>query len=210
MGKRIGFIDAIRGLAMLLVVIGHVLVFSFIDEGNMFFRILCGELQIPLFFMVSGFLMSVPRHGFWSFVGKKAFLLCVPAAIFMAAYVWKDSGDYIAAWVDSYKMGYWFTFTLFQFVVLYAVLKFASRAMKLSRSAEAVMLVAVGVVALYASVWCMREEHTYAVIPLLGLVQFKSFIYFLIGTLIAEHGLLAKGLSDKEIKAGGQFWRLAL
>lgn len=203
MGKRIGYIDAMRGLAMLLVVIGHVFVFTFKDEGNMLFRILSGELQIPLFFMVSGFLMSVPRHGFWSFVGKKAFLLCVPAAIFMAAYVWKDSGDYIAAWVDSYKMGYWFTFTLFQFVVLYAVLKFASRAMKLSRSAEAVMLVAVGVVALYASVWCMREEHTYAVIPLLGLVQFKSFIYFLIGTLIAEHGLLAKGLSDKEIKAGG-------
>ena len=203
MGKRIGYIDAMRGLAMLLVVIGHIFYFSFCDKTNIIFRILSEELQIPLFFMVSGFLMSVPGRGFWSFVGKKAFLLCVPAAIFMAAYVWNDGGDYVSAWVDSYKGGYWFTFTLFQFVVVYAVLKLASRAMKLSRAAEAVMLVAVGVVALYASVWCMREEHTYAVIPLLGLVQFKSFIYFLAGTLIAEHGLLAKGLSDKEIKVGG-------
>lgn len=203
MGKRIGYVDAMRGLAMLLVVIGHVMLFTLKDEGNMLFRILSGELQIPLFFMVSGFLVSVPGRGVWSFVGKKAFLLCVPAAIFMAAYVWKDGGDYVAAWVDSYKDGYWFTFTLFQFVAVYAVLKLVSRAVKLGRVAEGVLLVAVGVVALYASVWCMREEHTYAVIPLLGLVQFKSFIYFLTGTLIAEHGLLAKGLSDKEIKVGG-------
>ena len=203
MGKRIGYVDAMRGLAMLLVVIGHVMLFTFKDEGNMLFRILSAELQIPLFFMVSGFLVSVPGRGVWSFVGKKAFLLCVPAAIFMAAYVWKDGGDYVAAWVDSYKDGYWFTFTLFQFVAVYAVLKLVSRAVKLGRVAEGVLLVAVGVVALYASVWCMREEHTYAVIPLLGLVQFKSLIYFFIGTLIAEWGLLAKGLSENEIKVGG-------
>lgn len=203
MEKRIGYIDAMRGLAMLFVVIGHVMLFSFKDEGNMLFRILSCELQIPLFFMVSGFMMRVPELGFWSYIGKKAFLLCVPAAIFMAVYVWKDGADYMAAWVDSNKGGYWFTFSLFQFVVVYAVLKLALRAMKLRRAVESVILLVVSVVVLYASVWCMREEHNYAVIPLLGLVHFKSFIYFVAGTLLAEWGILTKSLSDKEIKVGG-------
>lgn len=63
MGKRIGYVDAMRGLAMLLVVIGHVFYFSFCDKTNIIFRILSEELQIPLFFMVSGFLMSVPGRG---------------------------------------------------------------------------------------------------------------------------------------------------
>lgn len=207
MGKRIGFIDAMRGLAMLLVVIGHVFVFSFIDEGNMFFRILCGELQIPLFFMVSGFLMNMPSHGFWKFLGKKTFLLFVPAALFMALYVWMKGNNYISAWIDSNKGGYWFTFSLFQFVAVYTVLKLVSQKMKFSRIAEKVFLVAVSVVILYASVWCMREEHNNAVIPLLGLVHFKSFIYFVVGTQIAECGLLSRGLSGKEITNGGGHYR---
>ena len=75
--------------------------------------------------------------------------------------------------------------------------------MKLSRISERVFLVAVSLVVLNASVWCVREEHNYAVIPLLGLVQFKSFIYFVVGTQIAECGLLGRGLSGKKITNGG-------
>ena len=40
MGKRIGYVDAMRGLAMLLVVIGHVMLFTLKDEGNMLFAVL--------------------------------------------------------------------------------------------------------------------------------------------------------------------------
>ena len=83
MGKRIGFIDAMRGLAMLLVVIGHVLNFSVCHLDNAIMRILSDEVEIPLFFMVSGFLVNIPKSGFWKFLGKKAFLLFVPAAVFM-------------------------------------------------------------------------------------------------------------------------------
>ena len=203
MGKRIGFIDAMRGLAMLLVVIGHVLNFSVCHLDNAIMRILSDEVEIPLFFMVSGFLVNIPKSGFWKFLGKKAFLLFVPAAVFMALYVWMEGSNYISAWIDSYKGGYWFTFSLFQFVAVYAVLKLVSQAMKLSRISERVFLVAVSVVILYASVWCLREEHNYAVIPLLGLVHFKSFIYFVVGTQIAECGLLGRGLSSKEVTNGG-------
>ena len=207
MGKRIGYIDAMRGLAMLLVVIGHVFYFSLCHLDNVIMRILSEEVEVPLFFMVSGFLVNIPKCGFWKFLGKKAFLLFVPAALFMALYVWMEGSNYISSWIDSNKGGYWFTFSLFQFVAVYTVLKLVSQKMKLSRIAEKVFLLAVSVVILYASVWCMREEHNNAVIPLLGLVQFKSFIYFVVGTQIAECGLLGRGLSGKEITNGGGHYR---
>lgn len=195
-----------RGLAMLLVVIGHVFYFSLCHLDNVIMQILSEEVEVPLFFMVSGFLVNIPKCGFWEFLGKKAFLLFVPAALFMALYVWMKGSNYISAWIDSYKGGYWFTFSLFQFVAVYTVLKLVSQKMKFSRIAEKVFLVAVSVVILYASVWCMREEHNNAVIPLLGLVHFKSFIYFVVGTQIAECGLLGRDLSSKEVSNGGGYY----
>lgn len=191
MKKRIEYLDAMRGLAMLFVVLGHVFTFSFKDGGNIIFRILSCELQIPLFFMVSGFFVRVPETGYWSFLRKKAFLLCVPAAIFMAAFVWTYDYNYISAWVDSDKFGYWFTFSLFEFILLYTALKFVSRRMKLGHNADNALISAVSVVVLYASVWCIRMENVYPVIKLLGLVQFKSFIYFVLGTILAERKVLA-------------------
>ena len=55
--NRIGYIDEMRGFAMCLVVIGHVFLFSFNIEAQGFISsFLCGTLQLPLFFMISGFL----------------------------------------------------------------------------------------------------------------------------------------------------------
>lgn len=190
MKNRIEYIDAMRGLAVFFVVIGHVFSYSIKGPRNVISCILSLELQIPLFFMVSGFFVRVPETGYWSFLRKKAFLLCVPAAIFMAAFVWTYDYNYISAWVDSYKFGYWFTFSLFEFILLYTALKFVSRRMKLGHNADNALISAVSVVVLYASVWCIRMENVYPVIKLLGLVQFKSFIYFVLGAILAERKML--------------------
>lgn len=186
MVKRLEYIDAMRGLAMVLVVVGHVFLFAFKDAGNALFRGLNAEIEVPLFFMVSGYLMKVPEHRYLSFFKKKAFLLCVPAAIFMAVYVWMNGYDYLSAWIDSAKYGYWFTFSLFEFIVLYVALKYAARKIKPGFYAEQLLLFVISVVILFASVWCMRQEDNYFIIPLLGLTQFKFFIYFVFGAILAE------------------------
>ena len=58
MPGRIKYIDALRGLAMLMVVMVHVEGFSvFIEEFHVsFFRRICEALMLPLFFFISGFL----------------------------------------------------------------------------------------------------------------------------------------------------------
>ena len=61
--QRIEYLDAIRGFTMLLVVYGHVKLFSFHFLGgsfNTFFVM----ISMPLFFFVSGFLLEKPnQHG---------------------------------------------------------------------------------------------------------------------------------------------------
>lgn len=192
-----------RGLAMLLVVVGHVIFFSFDDHENLIYRILCDGLQIPLFFMVSGFLFKVPTEGVWTMLRQKAFLLCVPATIFMVAWVWVNHGSLFVACFDSVKQGYWFTFQLFEFIVLYTLIRLMLKFLKLGYNITHLLMVSVTVVILFAGVWFKREEHIWAWISLMGLVHLTSFPYFVLGTILAERGLIDKNLSVGQIKWGG-------
>lgn len=54
MNNRIEYIDAMRGLAMIMVVIGHFFVFSFHYHNALFLNI-NAALELPIFFMISGF-----------------------------------------------------------------------------------------------------------------------------------------------------------
>lgn len=203
MKERIGYFDAMRGLAMLLVVVGHVFYFSFADPESLFFKVLSSELEIPLLFMVSGFLIRVPEQGIWRFLGKKGFMLCIPAAIFMTAYVWVTGGSQSVAWFDSSKDGYWFTFSLFQFIALFTVITLLVRTTRINRSVTNTLLLIVSVIILFGSLWCERYSESYPLLSLFGLAKFKWFIYFVFGSIIAESGILTKEMSDKEVKWGG-------
>jgi surface polysaccharide O-acyltransferase-like enzyme len=196
MGKRIEYIDAMRGLAMLLVVIGHVHVFSFNHTDNVLFQILSLEIQIPLFFMVSGFLVKIPQCKYWSFCKKKAFLLCVPASIFMTINIWINNHDSITVLgSDMYKDGYWFTFSLFEFTVLFSALKFISRKLRLDINADHLfVLIATIIIVSIVTIYIYIENDSF-IIPLLGLRHIKSFPYFIFGTILAERNILRNNMS---------------
>lgn len=190
MGKRIEYIDAMRGLAMLFVVIGHVFFFSFKHTENIICTILSNEIQIPLFFMVSGFLVKVPKSDYWSFYKRKAFSLLVPATIFMTIYVWLNNHNYIAAWGDNFKDGFWFTFSLFEFVLIYTTLKIISRRMKLSLNVDNLLLITITIIMSLAFTILAHMSKDSFVMPLFCLTQFKYIPYFILGTIFAERDIL--------------------
>lgn len=201
--NRIGYIDAMRGLAMLLVVVGHVYFFSFDDKTNILYRLLIIGYQIPLFFFVSGALFRVPEQRLLPFVGKKAFLLLVPAALFMVIYAWVTSRNMVDASLESYKIGYWFTFSLFEFVILYTILTVSLRVLKINKTTQYTALVAVALLVMYAAVWCEVHEYDYSFIRLFGLVHFRSFPYFVIGAVMADAGVLLGRGKVASRKLGG-------
>lgn len=141
--KRIEWLDAMRGITMILVVAYHVAQHGFVEQEKssaaLPFLVL---VRMPLFFFVSGFLAYKARFQ-WTLeatgrlLGRKAWVQVVPALIFiliMATFKMRGGfADNMAQLMaSSTKRGYWFTWVLLQmFAVYYACSLLVHHALRL-------------------------------------------------------------------------------
>ena len=123
MTKRIEYIDAMRGFTMILVVIAHVIFFSYqgIDVFNWgkFFKI----FRMPLFFFISGYIMYKASRIWsgevtWDFLKKSSrcrlfrplsfcpYLLISIILTFMVLSFTRRKGDTGSPWLCSYISSY--------------------------------------------------------------------------------------------------------
>lgn len=132
MKEHIEYIDAMRGFAMAMVVVCHCCTLSMGNNPfpNMYLN---ASLQIPLFFMISGFFASkMLDRSFIGVVYDKFISLVLPAMIMLGLYCWCFSLDFIESLFLRYKEGYWFTFVLFGYVIIFMSLSKLGRWMGLS------------------------------------------------------------------------------
>ena len=120
MNKRIEYIDAMRGVTMFLVVLAHSAAFCFGGlDGNIFIQVF-QSFRMPLFFFISGFVFFKSER-FWSgkecynFMKKKFSVQIISPLLFLLAYTYVFRLDFCTGIQTPMKMGYWFTFTLFEF-----------------------------------------------------------------------------------------------
>ena len=188
--NRLVYIDAMRGLAMLLVVMGHVLLFTFHHSQNPFYKVLNECIQVPLFFMVSGMCFRLPKV--WSskevakFVYGKALLLCVPAFLWMAFYGWVFQYSLMDAVTDTWKYGYWFTFSLFAFMLLYIFFDGLMRIFNLAEKHKLMLMMLCSIAVAYLGTLAMKLEDSYMPLRVLGVSHFQQFPYFVLGVLLAS------------------------
>jgi len=132
--KRVDTFDLLKGIAIFLVVMGHVLTMCIRDiDSSVAFKLI-GEVHMPVFFFISGY-FTYKTSTLKSFVApnlKRRFLqLMVP--FFVVSSLWityfPHSGlqsplsSNIPDMLMSYwKDGYWFTLTLFELMLVYALL----------------------------------------------------------------------------------------
>ncbi len=212
--ERIEYIDAMRGFMMLLVVIHHIIFFSFhnrvgTDLSYVSYNMLITLIQMPLFFFISGFVFykTDANRSFKSsasFIGKKVMTLLVPTAAFMLLYFFLFD---INAWqgvTHSAKMGYWFTITLFEFFVLCILILSLAQVLKLKGKWFDLYLV---VAALSVYVMCNflagRTGNFDTVINTIGVRSWIYFIYFAFGIFIKKHFNQFKKLMDNGLFTGG-------
>lgn len=196
MRQRIGYIDNIKGLAILLVVMGHVISTWFDDfaalldndpDGQLLVWKLIYSFHMPLFMFCSGlFQPSMDNESslkdVWDVVLRRFRVLVVP---------YFASG--LLLWfVSGRPQFYWFLLVLFEFVVVTLLISFAaSRFPKWNRHIELVMLFAVcllmRLVTKYGAAW----EH----LPLLDIGHLSIFRYFAAGYLVMRYDLLDKLMS---------------
>ncbi|MBQ0136661.1 MAG: acyltransferase family protein, partial [Bacteroidales bacterium] len=144
--KRIEYIDAMRGFTMMLVIMTHVAAWGLqSDSYNHIFTV----FRMPLFFFVSGFVFYKSNYEWnWqntlSFLQKKLPVQIISPFLFFAAYVYLQHFDLQESLISESKVGYWFTFTLFEFFVIYILLQHLFKLCRIKGKWEDITLIAVG------------------------------------------------------------------
>lgn len=134
MKQRLVYFDILKGMAIFMVVMGHVLTMCVreIDRAALFKFL--GEIHMPLFFFISGwFTMRISDDGRIVRPGlsKRFFQLLVPMVAMSSLWVWyfPHSGlqsplnsTFQGLWLDEWKNGYWFTMTLLEVILIYTLI----------------------------------------------------------------------------------------
>ena len=192
--KRIGYIDAMRGFTMILVVYSHICSLCLGDMwmgwNDVFFL-----FRLPCFFFISGWLFEhvgcqwdtitikqTIRHKFMvQIVPTLIFLLILaPPPIFFSR-------------LGATKGGYWFTFLLFIFFVLHILLSWFTKKMS-ARNQEVVMLliaILILVVSCFYEVNYLRHfsqmEWGTSLMGFLSFRLWRFYLFFYLGTLVKRH-----------------------
>ena len=114
--QRIEYIDAMRGFTMILVVYSHVCGFC-LGDTQMGYNDVFFLFRLPCFFFISGWLFERSSClPFWSVARKKFMVQIVPTFIFLLLLA---PPPLFFSRLGATKGGYWFTFALFEFFLLY-------------------------------------------------------------------------------------------
>lgn len=84
--ERIMWIDALRGFAILLVVVGHILLMRYWPDGDLVKKYIY-SFHMPLFMLISGFfakktLKFISFRAMGDYLKRKAFQLMMPFCVF--------------------------------------------------------------------------------------------------------------------------------
>lgn len=128
--------DYARGIAITMIVLHH-LYARFFECTNArtdsTVYLCCYTMQLPIFMYVSGLLSrsSVVKNSFSSLLANRAIRLLLPFISFIIIWFLIDSNRFASVWANDFKDGYWFTFVLYEIIVVYAVLYYLSTAIKI-------------------------------------------------------------------------------
>lgn len=130
-GKRIGYIDAMRGFSMILVVFGHVLLKMGLPTDSTILGSILLTFRMPLFFFVSGF-FSFRAMEKWTFSLSKSILRrkiqaqIICTIVFYSLFQMCQSESPMLFLKDGFSW-FWFTIVLFQMFMIYMLLALSEK-----------------------------------------------------------------------------------
>lgn len=194
--QRIKFIDAMRGVTMILVVYAHVLQTT-IGNHNVFAGQLFATFRMPMFFFISGFVAfkAIDRWStdfFRQMMGKKFIVQIIPASIFFCLYNFVFSSNPLDVFLADGFVRYWFTYALFGMFLLYFTISWISHLCK-SEKMQEIGLIIVSILALCALSQIVNNDicKKFAIARVC-----QYFPFFTLGLLTRKHFDYVKKLLD--------------
>ena len=196
LAKRIEYIDALRGFAMILVIYFHIPSYCL---GNAYigFNDILEWVRMPLFFFISGFVFYKADR-IWdsktivTILKKKFMIQIIPMAVFMTLFL--ILFDYMEpASFGSDKKGYWYTFVLFEYFVLYII---AEAIFNKDKTTKGEILVFLSVLFISLSSFYYAKYYTRysdelglwkTILGFLSYVKFRHMIFFWFGTIVRKN-----------------------
>ena len=188
---RLAYLDALRGLAIFLVVYCHVASISLgIPEGIGSTNDTVSLLHLPLFFFLSGFLMFWEDRfqnvkSSWQYLARKAGELVLPGLIFVTLFALWTNRSAESILFSQFKGGYWFTFFLFLFILLYALFSLILRRFNARKRATVILMlgVCIGFAPTITDIVFPQWAET-SIARLLAYQNFKYFLFYTFGAWI--------------------------
>ena len=194
--NRIGYIDALRGMAMILVVYFHIAAYGF-GSYEIGYNDIIERFRMPTFFFISGCLFYKAvriwdRQAIVGMIRKKFMVQIVPTAVFMLLYLVMFNLLEVGSF-GSDKKGYWFTVVLFEYFVIYIV---AEALLNRKDSPQGEMCVMVVILILSITAFYYAKYYTlYAtelgiwkdILGFFSFVKIRHIIFFWFGTFVRKH-----------------------
>ena len=131
--NRNQFVDIMRGIAMLLVVLGHTMTGCTVDSQKSFLFNIIWSLQMPLFILISGYVTKYSRpiadgNGLWKYVKRRTVAYMLPWAVWsflVRGIIFGEDGflnvKHLLWNMDS---GYWFLATIWTISMIFGIASF--------------------------------------------------------------------------------------
>ena len=190
--QRIAYIDAMRGFTMILVVFAHVCHFC-LGDSRMGYNSIFIIFRLPCFFMLSGWLFA--KYDFChtgtvpsvrNIIKHKAMVQLLPTFIFLLLLA--PPPEFFHQ-LGALKGGYWFTFVLFEFFILYILIERAGRIWS-PILAVVITIASFFYARYYDSLHSSAEGYQLFIINALGFLSvtcWRLFIFFYIGAWMRRH-----------------------
>lgn len=182
--KRISELDYMKGLAMMMVVMGHVLLFSLKVEHTALIAII-NICEMPLFFVVSGYLVHKEREE--DLKETMSRLLVRSRTLLVPLVVWSIvlnicSDRVMCSLSVIYREGYWFFLALWWCDMLNTFTVFTSKRFKLGMVADMVLYSSVYFVILLGRI---KNIDFGGILPIQNMQYY--FPFFVLGLLMRKY-----------------------
>ena len=194
--NRIGYLDALRGMAMILVVYFHIAAYGF-GSYELGYNDIIERFRMPTFFFISGWLFYKAGR-IWNgqaiinTIRKKFMIQIIPTVFFMLLYLTMfnllDIGSF-----GSDKKGYWFTFVLFEYFVIYILGEAILNRKDTMRGEIRVLffILMISITAFYYAKYYTRYAVELGVwkdiLGFLSFVKIRHIIFFWFGTFVRRY-----------------------
>ena len=189
---RLDYVDTMRGLMILMVVYFHAICCVNTNTG-WHYSLFAGILQyirMPLFFLITGFFAYgvYDVHLFKKRFNNRFRKQFIPTVFFFFIVAWLRKSNLSDVIVDDIKLAYWFTYSLFQVWLLYAIIALCFSYSKIQKKHELLVIILLTIVLfpfktiLYSCFPDVFDTNISKILSLSKTLEFSP--YFFVGVIL--------------------------